>query len=313
MTQDQAPTPRFTGIFIPVEILEMEEITPLEQMLLSWIDALFCKERGGCFATNEYLSKRLRVKENTIAKSLTNLRKLGLIKDISFDGRHRVIKACISEYVEKRQSNPALDLNPTQPWIKIQPCFGQKSKALPRDLPRTDSKEHSKDYVKEDNVFREPDKPRQEVETMETVSFFVDQKKTVSEALAKRWALNQHQLISLNYLLEQHVPAAPPTLAFWAKTYSLERLQEIVAYAKSQKPDNLAAYIQKLLRKNVTVENAVALKNREVAEYFAKAHMPGRLKVLKRYCVLTLSDGVTYDLEYEMDSETFYRALECKI
>lgn len=174
-------------------------------------------------------------------------------------------------------------------------------------------KTESKEQIRKDNVFREPDKPRQEVKTMETVSFSVDQKKTVSEALAKRWALNQHQLISLNYLLEQHVPAAPPTLAFWAKTYSLEKLREIVAYAKSRNPANLAGYIQKLLRKNVIVENAVALKNREVAEYFAKAHMPGRLKVLKRYCVLTLEDGVTYDLEYQMDSENFYRALECKI
>lgn len=145
------PTPRFTGIFIPVEILEMQEITPLEQMLLSWIDALFCKEKGGCYATNEYLAKRLRVKENTIAKSISNLRRLGLIKDVSFNGRLRVIKACIREQIEKGQSNAELDLNPRQGWKKIQPWVGKKSKAPPRDLPRTDSKEESK----EDNLKKE--------------------------------------------------------------------------------------------------------------------------------------------------------------
>jgi len=121
------PNPRFTGIFIPVEILEIEELSPLEQFLISWIDALYCENHGGCFASNDYLAEKLRVKENTISKALTNLRKIGLLEDVSFDGRHRVIRAKIGEFVEKSQSKAALDLNPRQSRTKIQPRVGEKS------------------------------------------------------------------------------------------------------------------------------------------------------------------------------------------
>lgn len=124
------PNPRFTGIFIPVEILEMEDLTLLDQLLLSWIDALYSKEHGGCFAKNDYLADRLRVKENTIAKALTKLRQKGLIEDVSFDGRHRIIRAKVGKFVEESQSNPALDLNPTQTWTKIQPSIGLESKPI---------------------------------------------------------------------------------------------------------------------------------------------------------------------------------------
>lgn len=164
-------------------------------------------------------------------------------------------------------------------------------------------KTESKTVIKEDNV----------LEKKKTMPSFRKKKVTMLEDPAKRWKLDNQQLISLAYLKEQHVPADSGTLAYWAKTYSLERLREVVAYAKCMKPDNLVGYIQKLLRQKIVMDNAVALKNREVAAYFAKAHLPGRLKLLKRYCVLTLENGTKYDLEYQIDSETFYRALESKI
>ena len=55
---DLTSNPRFTGIFIPVEILEDSDLSMLEQLLLSWIDALYKEEYGGCFAKNEYFAKR---------------------------------------------------------------------------------------------------------------------------------------------------------------------------------------------------------------------------------------------------------------
>lgn len=121
------PRPRFTGIFIPAEILELDELSPLDQMLISWIDALYCKDHGGCYASNDYLAKKLRVKENTIVKAISKLRKIGLIEDVTFNGRQRVIRAKIAEYVEKSQSYADCDLNPRQGVTKI-PCrVGQKS------------------------------------------------------------------------------------------------------------------------------------------------------------------------------------------
>lgn len=137
-----APTPRFTGIFIPVEVLEHPDLTMLEQLLLSWIDALYCKTHRGCYAKNEYFAERLKVKENTIAKALTSLRQKNLIEDVSFDGRNRIIRAKIGEHVQKVQSNAGLDLNPMQGLTEIQPRVGEKSIAT-----YIESKEESKEDI----------------------------------------------------------------------------------------------------------------------------------------------------------------------
>ena len=115
------PSPRFTGIFIPVEILERKDISIFEKLLLSWIDSLFDIGRSGCFASNKYLADKLGVKENTVAKAITHLRKQGLIEDVSFNGRDRVMRALINKSVHESQSKSGLDKNPSR--------VGQKSKA----------------------------------------------------------------------------------------------------------------------------------------------------------------------------------------
>lgn len=148
---DIHPSPRFTGLFIPAEIWEIEGLTLFDITLLSWVDALYCKNHGGCFASNEYLSKRMKnAKINTVAKAISKLRGMGLIEDVSFNGRQRVIKANIGKSVHESQSKSALDLNPTPHWIKIQPSVGLKSNA-------TDSSPIY--YNKEDNKEEREDPP----------------------------------------------------------------------------------------------------------------------------------------------------------
>ncbi len=139
-TQENIPRAGFTGLFINAEILEIEDLTPMEILLLSWIDALGRdNEKGGCFAKNEYLAKKMNMKENTIAKSISKLRSMGLIEDVSFDGRCRVIRATIHEFiVEQRKRKAALDLNPTLDGTKIQPCIGNKSIPTYRDIKDID-------------------------------------------------------------------------------------------------------------------------------------------------------------------------------
>ena len=142
---ENEPKARFTGIFIPVEILEMRELSPLDQILLSWINSLYCKEMGGCFASNEYLADRLNVKPNTIVKSIIKLRQMGLIENVSFNGRRRVIRAKISDAVEKKrdyqttkkksQSHAACDLNHMQTVTKITPSSYIDSKEERKDIP----------------------------------------------------------------------------------------------------------------------------------------------------------------------------------
>jgi len=142
---EESPNPRFTGIFIPVEILELKVLTPFDQILLSWIDALYCKKNGGCFASNKYLAEQLNVKENTLSKNLTKLRRLGLIENVSFDGRKRVIRSTINKYIEKSQSQAACDLNHTLHVTNVTPDVGRASHAEDPTRINTYSKEEIKD------------------------------------------------------------------------------------------------------------------------------------------------------------------------
>lgn len=148
------PMPRFTGIFIPVEILEMKELTLFEMILLSWIDALYCPDHGGCYASNDYLGSKIgNAKENTVAKSLTKLRNLKLIEDVSFNGRIRVIRALINRYTDKAQSKSGLDKNPRG--------VGKKSKSeldFSPSSPYIDSKVDRKGERKEKTPH--PPKPK---------------------------------------------------------------------------------------------------------------------------------------------------------
>lgn len=151
------PRTRFTGIFIPAEILECQELTLFEMLLLSWIDALYCAEHGGCFASNEYLAKKMKgAKVNTVVKALIRLRKLGLIIDVSFNGRRRVIRACIGKAVDQHQSQAACDLNHMQGVKKITGCIGQKSQAGDTSHYIYDSKEERK----EEDIARTTAPPR---------------------------------------------------------------------------------------------------------------------------------------------------------
>lgn len=93
--EDMEPQLRFTGFFIPVEILEMKELNHSDILLLLWIDAFYCQDNCGCFATNEELGEKMNVKANTISKGISKLRNLGLVLDVSFNGRKRVIRAVI--------------------------------------------------------------------------------------------------------------------------------------------------------------------------------------------------------------------------
>lgn len=122
------PRQRFTGIFVPVEILELEGITLFEERLLAIIDSLYDPEYGGCHASNDYLAQKMRnAKPNTVVKALVKLRSMGLIEDVSFNGRKRVMRACIGKVMERGQSQSACDLNHSLHGRKITPCMGEKS------------------------------------------------------------------------------------------------------------------------------------------------------------------------------------------
>lgn len=89
----EKPQRNFKGIWIPKEIWLMEGLLASEKALWGEIDSLYDEEKGGCFASNEYLAKFNGVKLRRLQVMLSNLKSKGLIKDVSFNGRERILKA----------------------------------------------------------------------------------------------------------------------------------------------------------------------------------------------------------------------------
>jgi hypothetical protein len=83
----------FKGIWIPREIWLAEGLAPTEKFLWAEIHSLHDREKGGCYASNDYLMKFMGVKERRLQEMISNLKSYGLVEQVSFDGRERVIRA----------------------------------------------------------------------------------------------------------------------------------------------------------------------------------------------------------------------------
>jgi len=89
---DQAPA--FEGVWIPGEILDMN-IRSSQKMLWSLISSLSRPDKP-CSASNECLAKWMHCSEGHLKANLSELRRLGLIKQVGFNGRERLMVAILS-------------------------------------------------------------------------------------------------------------------------------------------------------------------------------------------------------------------------
>ena len=99
--------PQNRGSWIPADIenLQLEhKITVLEMVLLSRVDRLVNSKGAGCFASNKYLAEQMGVSLNTISTMISKLIQMGLLIQIKFDGRRRLLETCWSRIeTNKRQ------------------------------------------------------------------------------------------------------------------------------------------------------------------------------------------------------------------
>ena len=94
-------TRQFLGIWIPRDIYLNNELNWTDKILVVEINSL--DNERGCFASNDYFAEFLSVSTTTISTSISKLKNLGLIEQVSFDGRTRILKAAI-----KQIENPPL-------------------------------------------------------------------------------------------------------------------------------------------------------------------------------------------------------------
>jgi len=81
----------FKGIWIEKEIYLIKGMSWMEKILYKEIDSL--NKKKGCFASNKYLADFLGTSESAISIAISKLKRLGLIRLESFDGRKRVLRS----------------------------------------------------------------------------------------------------------------------------------------------------------------------------------------------------------------------------
>lgn len=146
----------------------------------------------------------------------------------------------------------------------------------------------------------------------ETSVHFASKKKTSVKRdipIQKRWKLTDQQFADFQYLLlDLNLPADEATICYWVKTYSLKRIKEVYEEALSYNPDSIAAYMNKIFKKNSAVKTLNVKNNKEFAEEFIKSNKRKDVKIFKLYMKFNV-DGSEYELPFDMDSATFVRTL----
>jgi hypothetical protein len=113
------------GIWIPVWI-ENLKLSHSQTKLLAEIVSLH--EKGGCYASNKYLSEVLDLKADTISRLITDLKRKGHLTQTGFDGRRRFLTPNYRSQSEQKD----LEKMPTLSSSEAQNFQGrgiQKSKA----------------------------------------------------------------------------------------------------------------------------------------------------------------------------------------
>lgn len=142
-SQDQEISRAFKGIWIPREIWLHKDLSYFEKMLWSEISSLDDPERG-CIASNAYLQKFFSCTERFLQLGLAKLKKLGLIKYASTDGRTRVLRSFLKTYHEKfdtprvKKSTPQECRN-QHPYNKEEKPLSEVSSSLASLSPKEES------------------------------------------------------------------------------------------------------------------------------------------------------------------------------
>ncbi len=126
----------------------------------------------------------------------------------------------------------------------------------------------------------------------------------------KRWKLNEDQALTFKQLKDENVNSDDGTIAFWCKKYSAQRLIDVLNYSKLQKPDNLGAYMNNLLKKESAVENDTTRINKKTAESFKIENQWADLKIYEKHAMIVISTGAQLEICFLMDPIDFYVKLE---
>ena len=141
---------------------------------------------------------------------------------------------------------------------------------------------------------------------LETEACDKDQGKNLDAA--KRWRLVDDHIEAFNWLKAKGIDAEDKKLAFWAKTYSLQRLIDVYNESVHNGANSLRKYMGKLLDENKIVLNANIQANSEFAKDFAKMNGWGSLKIWKKYITFQIGNS-KQEIDLNMEPRLFVERL----
>ena len=92
------PVKEYTGVWIPAEVMESEELEPLDKLVYGEIASF-----RECYGSNAWLAKRIKRSEKTASRSVQKLIKLGFVENAGYNGRFRILR--VAKFVQSEWSN----------------------------------------------------------------------------------------------------------------------------------------------------------------------------------------------------------------
>ena len=105
-------TRNFTHITIPAEIWLRKDLSIQAKCLWAEIRSLHDKEVGGCYASEEYLCEFMGLKGRRLREIFKELRDLGLLETVHFDGRKTIRRAIVPDVEYENKKDTSNLLNP---------------------------------------------------------------------------------------------------------------------------------------------------------------------------------------------------------
>ena len=94
------PVKEYTGVWIPAEVMESEELEPLDKLVYGEIAGFAI-----CFASNAWFASKIKRSERTARDSIKKLIDLGFVENLGSDGRHRRIRVAKFRHAEWQDSS----------------------------------------------------------------------------------------------------------------------------------------------------------------------------------------------------------------
>lgn len=126
----------------------------------------------------------------------------------------------------------------------------------------------------------------------------------------RRWKLDEEQAVAFEWLKSEKINTDENILCYWAKTYTIERLIDVVDYARKTCKTNLGGLINSLLYNKTQIPDRVSEQNRSFIKDFIKTNIWKAVTILERYVKIALKSGSDEEIPYNLEPEDFRRKIE---